>query len=96
MKSLNLHQCYSGETVTPSITVSSVLSSKCRTNPDRWADVNMKVKEACNEAGVTFVGNDANFTFRNAAVDDAAFHTDELHLSENGVGRLLLNISLPE
>ena len=43
-----------------------------------------------------FIDNDANFTFRNGAADDAAFQRDGLHLSESGVGRLLLNLSLPE
>ncbi|KAK2180866.1 hypothetical protein NP493_421g00002 [Ridgeia piscesae] len=56
----------------------------------------MKMKEACNEVDVKFVDNDANFTFRNVADDDAAFQRDGLHLSESGVGRLLLNLSLPE
>ncbi|KAK2149558.1 hypothetical protein NP493_2882g00005 [Ridgeia piscesae] len=56
----------------------------------------MKMKEACNEVDVKFVDNDANFTFRNGAADDAAFQRDGLHLSESGVGRLLLNLSLPE
>ncbi|KAK2184895.1 hypothetical protein NP493_249g06029 [Ridgeia piscesae] len=84
------------KTLTPTITVSSVLPSKRRANPDRRADVNMKMKEACNEVDVKFVDNDANFTFRNGAADDAAFQRDGLHLSESGVGRLLLNLSLPE
>ena len=84
------------KTVTPTITVSSVLPSKRRANPDRRAEVNMKVKEACNEVDVKFIDNDANFTFRNGAADDAAFQRDGLHLSESGVGRLLLNLSLPE
>ncbi|KAK2140202.1 hypothetical protein NP493_5758g00001 [Ridgeia piscesae] len=56
----------------------------------------MKMKETCNEVDVKFVDNDANFTFRNGAADDAAFQRDGLHLSESGVGRLLLNLSLPE
>ena len=51
------------KTLTPTITVSSVLPSKRRANPDRRADVNMKMKEACNELDVKFVDNDANFTF---------------------------------
>ena len=84
------------KTVTPTITVSSVLPSKRPANPDRRAEVNMKVKEACNEVDVKFIDNDANFTFRNGAADDAAFQRDGLHLSESGVGRLLLNLSLPE
>ena len=82
--------------LTPTITVSSVLPSKRRANPDRWADVNMKVKEAFNEVDVKFVDNDANFTSRNGAADDAAFQRDDLHLSESRVSRLLLNLSLPE
>ena len=44
----------------------------------------MKVKEACNEVDVKFADN------------DATFQRDGLHLSESGVGRLLLNLSLPE
>ena len=84
------------KTLTPTITVSSVLPSKRRANPDRRADVNMKMKEACNEVDVKFVDNDANFTFRNGAADDTAFQRDGLHLSESGVGRLLLKLSLPE
>ena len=84
------------KTLTPTIPVSSVLPSKRRANPDRRADVNMKMKEACNEVDVKFVDNDANFTFRNGAADDAAFQRDGLHLSESGVGRLLSNLSLPE
>ena len=40
------------KTWTPTITVSSVLPSKCRANPDRRADINVKVKEACNEVEV--------------------------------------------
>ena len=48
------------KTLTPTITVSSVLPSKRRANPDRRADVNMKMKEACNEVDVKFVNNDAN------------------------------------
>ncbi|KAK2176841.1 hypothetical protein NP493_636g03044 [Ridgeia piscesae] len=50
-------------TLTPTITVSSVLPSKRRANSDRRADVNIKIKEACNEVDVKFVDNDANFTF---------------------------------
>ena len=56
----------------------------------------MKMKETCNEVDVKFVDNYANFTSRNGAADDAAFQRDGLHLSESGVGRLLLNLSLPE
>ena len=77
-------------------TVSSVLPSKRPADPDGWVDVNMKVKEACNEVDVTFVDNNANFTFRNGTADDSAFHRERLHLSESGIGRLLLNLSLPE
>ena len=43
------------KTLTPTIPVSSVLPSKRRANPDRRADVNMKMKEACNEVDVKFV-----------------------------------------
>ncbi|KAK2181014.1 hypothetical protein NP493_415g01013 [Ridgeia piscesae] len=84
------------KTLTPIFTVSSVLPSKRRANPDRRADVNMKVKEACNEVDVKFVDNGATFTFRNGDGDDTTFQRDGLHLSESGVGRLLLNLSLPE
>ena len=56
----------------------------------------MKVKEACNEVDLNIFVNNANFTFWNGGVDDAALKRDGLHLSESGVGRLLLNLSLPE
>ncbi|KAK2148162.1 hypothetical protein NP493_2779g00000 [Ridgeia piscesae] len=56
----------------------------------------MKMKETCNEVDVKFVDNDANFTFRNGAADDAVFPERRAHLPESGVGRLLLNLSLPE
>ena len=72
-----------------------------RTKDGTWDEYsirirNFEVKEACSEVDVTFVDNDANFTFRNGAADDAAFHRDGLHLSESGVGRLLLNLSIAE
>ena len=66
------------KTVTPIITVSSVLPSKRRANPNRRANVNIKVKEACNEVDVKFADNDTNFTFRNGAADDAVFQRDGL------------------
>ena len=84
------------KTLTLTITVGSALPSERRANPDRRADVIMKVKEACNKLDVKFGDNDVNFIFRNGAADNAAFQRDDLHLSENGVGRLLLNLSLPE
>ena len=40
----------------------------------------MTMKEACNEVDVNFVDDDANFTFRNVAADDAAFQIDGRHL----------------
>lgn len=84
------------KTVTPTVTVSSVLPSKHLANPERCADVNSQVRTTCNEIDVTFVDNDANFTFRNGAADVAAFQRDGLHLSESGIGRLLSNLALPD
>ena len=69
------------KTFTPTITVNTVLPSKRRANPDRRADVNMKMKEACKEVDVILVDNDANFTFRKGAADDAAYQRDGMHLS---------------
>ena len=81
------------EAVTPSITASSVLPSKRRANPDRRADVNTKVKEACSEVDVTFVDNDTNFTSQHGAVDCAPCQREALHLSESGGGGVMSNVS---
>ena len=43
---------------------------------------------------MTFVDNDVNFTFRNGAVDVAAFQRDGIHLSESGTERLLRSLDL--
>ena len=68
------------KTMTPSVTVSSVLPSKRKADPQRLAEVNNQIRLTCNETDVTFVDNDANFPFRNGAVDIAAFQKDGLHL----------------
>ena len=76
--------------------MSSVLPSKRRADPQRVAEVNDQIIATLDEIYVTFVDNDANFTFRNGAVDSASFQKDGLHLSESGVGSLLSNLSLHE
>ena len=65
-------------------------------NSERLSDLNTKVRSTCFDNGVVFFDNDVNFTFRNGAVDDAAFQRDGTHLSESGTERLLRNLDLPK
>ena len=76
--------------------MSSILPSKNTPNSERLSDLNTKVRSTCVDHDVLFVDNDVNFTFRNGAVDDAAFQRDGIHLSESGTGRLLRNLDLPK
>ena len=76
--------------------MSSLLSSKNTPNSERLSHLNMKVTSTCVDHDVLFVDNDVNFTFRNGAVDDAAFQRDGVHLSESGTDRLLRNIDPPK
>ena len=76
--------------------MSSILPSKNSTNSERLSDLNAKVRSTCVDHDVVFVDNDINFTFRNGAVDDAAFQRDGIHLSESGTDRLLRNLDLPK
>ena len=83
-------------TVSPSVTVSSVLPILKRHDPEQLADINDAIRATCDETSVKFVDNEVNFTFRNGDVDAAAFRKDGLHLSDSGVDRLLSNLGLPE
>ena len=76
--------------------MSSLLSSKNTPNSERLSHLNTKVTSTCVDHDVLFVDNDVNFTFRNGAVDDAAFQRDGIHLSESGTDRLLRNIDPPK
>ena len=77
------------KTMTPVITVSSVLPWRKRANPEHLAEINNALRATCADANVTFVDQEANFTFRNGNIDESAFHADGRHLSTSGVGRLL-------
>ena len=84
------------KSVTQCVKVSSILPSKNTPNSERLSDPNTKVRSTCVDHDVLFVDNDVNFTFRNGAVDDAAFQRDGIHLSQSGTDRLLRNLDLPK
>ena len=80
----------------PSVKLSSVIPTKRRTTDiQRRNTLNDQLRATCEENNATFVDNDNNFTFRNGAVDNAAFANDGLHLSDSGVDRLMSNLGLP-
>ena len=84
------------KTVTPSVTVSSVLPCSKGTNPEQLAEVNDAIKLVCDDMDVIFVDRESNLTFRNGNVDTSAFLADGIHLSASGVDRVLSNLSLPK
>ena len=84
------------KTVTPSVTVSSVLPCSKGANPQQLAEVNSAIKHVCDDMNVIFVDHESNLTFRNGDVDTSAFHADGIHLSASGVDRVLSNLSLPK
>ena len=84
------------KTVTPSVTVSSVLPCSKGANPEQLAEVNSAIKQVCDDMNVIFVDHESNLTFRNGDVDTSAFHADGIHLSASGVDRLCSNLSLPK
>ena len=84
------------KSVTQCVKMSSILPSKNATNSERLSNLNAKVRSTCVDHDVVFVDNDVNFTFRNGAIDDAAFQRDGIHLSESGTDRLLRNLDLPK
>ena len=83
------------KSVATSVKVSSVIPTTRRTDTRRRNTVNDQLRTTCEENNATFVDNDNNFTFRNGAVDNAAFAKDGLHISESGVDLLMSNIGLP-
>ena len=56
--------------------------------------VNSGLKDIAEAEGIVFVDNDANFRYANGEMDDNLLQVDKLHLSENGVTRLLKNMGL--
>ncbi len=76
------------KTVTPSVTVSSVLPCSCGANPEQLAEVNNAIKHVCNDMNVTFVDHQSKLTFKNGDVEASAFHADGTHLSASGVDRV--------
>ena len=57
------------KTVTPSVTVSSVLPCSKGANPEQLAEVNSAIKQVCDDMNVIFVDHESNLTFRNGDVD---------------------------
>ena len=84
------------KTVTPSVTVSSVLPCSKGANPEQLAEVNSAITHLCDDMNVIFVDHESNLTFRNGDGDTSAFHADGIHLSASGVGRMMSNLSLPK
>ena len=84
------------KTVTPSVTVSSVLPCSKGANPEQLAEFNSAIKHVCDDMNVIFVDHESNLTFRNGDVDTSAFHADGIHLSASGVDRVCSNLSLPK
>ena len=84
------------KTVTPSVTVSSVLPCSKGANPEQWAEVNNAIQHVCDDMNVIFIDHKTNLTFKNGDVDKSAFHADGIHLSASGVDRVLSNLSLPK
>ena len=81
--------------VAEAVTVGSVLPWRDH-DPERLAKVNGAIREACREMCVKYVDHDGNFTFRDGTVYEAAYVSDGLHLSREGVDRMLANLSLPK
>ena len=78
------------KSVAPSVKLSRVIPTTRRTTDiQRRNTLNDQLRATCEENNATFVDNDNNFTFRNGAVDNAAFANDGLHLSDSGVERLM-------
>ena len=69
------------KSVTQCAKMSCILPSKNTPNSERLSDLNTKVRSTRVDHDVLFVDNDVNITFRNGAVDDAAFQRDGIHLS---------------
>ena len=84
------------KSVTQCVKMSSIIPSKNTPNSERLSDLNTKVRSTCVDHDVLFVDNDVKFTFRNGAVDYAAFQRDGIHLSESGTDSLLRNLDLPK
>ena len=67
---------HKAKTVTPSVTVNSVLPCSKRANPEQLDEVNSAIKHVCDDMNVIFVDHECNLTFRNGEVDTSAFHAD--------------------
>ena len=84
------------KSVTPSITLSSVLPCSKGENAEQLAEVNSAIKQVCDDMNVIFVDHESNLTFRNGDVDTSAFQADGIYLSASGVDRVLSNLSTPK
>lgn len=82
------------KSITPHVTVSSVLPTVGEDDGDRRSDVNQALQNVCEETNATFIDNDNNFTYRNGAIDKTAYYTDGVNLNERGLQRLMTNLSL--
>ena len=83
------------------IATTVILSSIPPRNDDRGDsskidNINQLLLTVANEADVQYVNNDLNFRFIDHSVDTALLLPDQLHLSTNGVKKLLSNLSLAD
>ena len=76
--------------------VCSVLPTTDNKYNERREKVNEMIRETCEEKNATFVNNDLDFTCRDGFCDEAAFVKDGIHLSAQGVSKLLSNVSLSQ
>ena len=83
------------------IATTVVLSSIPPRNDDRGDsakidNINQLLLTVANEVDVEYVNHDRNFRFIDHSVDTALLLPDQLHLSTNGVKKLLTNLSLAD
>ena len=67
-----------------------------RADTKKIDSLNQLFVTACHETNATFINHDNNFYFRDNTVDSSLLLLDQLHLSENGVKKLLTNFKLTD
>lgn len=78
-----------------SVTLSSIPPrADNRAEKSKIDNVNQLFLTIANEEGVCFVNHDNNFLFRDDTVDSSLLLLDQLHLSTNGVSKLIANLGL--
>ena len=80
------------------VVVSSILPRlDDKIEPNRIDTINQLLMTHCNSLEVNFINNDTNFKFQNGSVDEVLLLSgDRLHLSRQGITRLLQNLALTD